>query len=70
MNPTMRALIILLIVVAIGGAFLLGTATATGTVPAAPQALTLAEWAAVEASNSLLLNQGPFRTYLPVVVRR
>jgi hypothetical protein len=69
MNGTVRALTILLIVTALAGAFLLGTTTATGTTPAAPQALTPAEWAASQASNSLLLDQGPFSTYLPVVLR-
>ena len=69
MNGTVRALTILLIVTALAGAFLLGTTTATGTVPAAPQALTPAEWAAIQASNSLLLDQGPFSTYLPVVLQ-
>lgn len=69
MNGTMRGFTISLIVVALVGAFLLGTTTATSTGPAAPQALTPAEWAAVQASNSLLLDQGPFNTYLPVVLR-
>lgn len=69
MNGTLRALTVLLIVVALFATFLLGTATITRSASAEPQALTLAEWAAIQASNSLLLDQGPFSTYLPVVLR-
>jgi hypothetical protein len=69
MNGTLRALTIFLIVIAVVVAFLAGAATVTGHAPAAPQALTLAQWAAVQASNSLLLDQGPLSTYLPIVLR-
>lgn len=69
MKGTMRAFTILLIVVAIVVAFFAGTATVASTAPAAPQALTLVQWAALQASNLLLLDQGPSSTYLPVVLR-
>lgn len=64
-----RALTILLIVVIIVVAFWAGTTAASGSDPAAPQALTPAQWAAVQAANSLLLDQGPASTYLPIVLR-
>ncbi|MFN2243941.1 MAG: hypothetical protein ACK2U2_16730 [Anaerolineae bacterium] len=70
MNARKRWLTILLIVVAMALAFLVGTATVTGTVPSAPQAVTPAQWAAIETANSLLLDQGPVGVYLPVVLRR
>ncbi len=69
MNASKRSLIILLIVVAMVLAFLLGTVSVTGSVPAAPEALTPAQWAALQAANWLLLDQGPVGTYLPVVLR-
>lgn len=68
MKHTGRFLTILLVVVAVVLAFMLGTAT--GSVPSAPQAVTPAQWAAVEVANSLLLDQGPAGVYLPVVLRR
>jgi hypothetical protein len=70
MNARKRWLIILLVVVAVVLAFMLGTASVTGSVPSAPQAVTPAQWAAIEAANSLLLDQGPVGVYLPVVLRR
>ncbi|HSR31367.1 MAG TPA: hypothetical protein VLY63_12445 [Anaerolineae bacterium] len=70
MNATKRSFTILLIVVAVVLAFMLGTASVTGSVPSAPQAVTPAQWAAIQASNSLLLEQGPVGTYLPFVLRR
>lgn len=69
MNGTLRALTILLIAVAMAVAFLAGAATVTRSAPAVPQALTPAQWAAVQASNSLLLDEGPASVYLPVVLR-
>jgi hypothetical protein len=60
----MRALTSLLHVVAMAMTFLAGAATVAGTARAAPQALILARWATTQASNSLLLDQGPFTTYL------
>jgi hypothetical protein len=69
MNETKRTLTILLIVAAMVLAFLAGTATVSGSVPSAPRAVTLAQWAAIQASNSLLLDQGPMSIYLPVVRR-
>ena len=62
-------LTILLIVAGLVLAFLGGTLTATGGAPAAVQALTPHQWAAVQASNALLLEQGLVSVYLPVVLR-
>jgi hypothetical protein len=70
MNTGNRWLIILLIVAAMILAFLVGTATVTGSVPSAPRAVTPAQWAAIEVANSLLLDQGPVGVYLPVVLLR
>jgi hypothetical protein len=50
-------------------AFLVGTTTVTSAVPCAPQAVTSAEWIAIQASISLLLDQGAGSIYLPVVLR-
>ena len=69
MNQTGRTLTILLLVVGLVLAFLAGTATATVGGPAAIEALTPGQWAAVQASNSLLLDQGPVGVYFPVVLR-
>ena len=69
MNASKRSLLILLIVVAMVSAFLLGTVSVTGSVPAAPEAVRPGQWAALQAANSLLLDQGPFGTYLPAVLR-
>ena len=64
-----RAMTILLIVVIMVLAFWTGTTVASGSDPAAPGALTPAQWAAVQASNALLLDQGPANIYL-LLVRR
>lgn len=69
MSQTRRTLTILLIVAGLVLAFLAGTATATVGAPAAVEALTPGQWAAVQASNALLLDQGPVGMYLPVVLR-
>ena len=69
MNQTGRTLTILLIVAGLVLAFLAGTVTATVGAPAAVQALTPGQLAALQASNALLLEQGPVGTYLPVVLR-
>jgi len=69
MNRTRHTLIILLIVVGLVLAFLAGTATATVGAPAAVEALRPSQWAAVQTSNALLLDQGPVGTYLPVVLQ-
>ncbi|MFN2289869.1 MAG: hypothetical protein ACK2UC_01640 [Anaerolineae bacterium] len=69
MNLMKRALTILLIVAIMVLAFWAGTTVASGSDAAAPQALTPAQWAAVQAANSLLLDQGPTSIYLPVVLR-
>jgi hypothetical protein len=66
---TRRTLTILLIVAGLALAFLAGTATATGSAPAAVQVLTPGQWAALQASNALLLDQGPVSLYLPLVLR-
>ncbi len=64
-----RTLIVLLVVAGMVLAFLAGTATATSSAPAADQALTNAQLAALQASNVLLLDQGPAYVYLPLVLR-
>ena len=69
MNQTGRTLTILLIVVGLVLAFLVGTVTATVGAPAAVEALTRGQWAAVQSSNALLLDQGPVSVYLPLVLR-
>jgi len=69
MNTRKRSLIIVLIVVAMILAFLLGTVSVTGSVPSALEVLAPAQWAALEAANSLLLDQGPVGTYLPIILR-
>lgn len=70
MNMGKRYLTILLLVVAMILAFLAGTATAYSSVPPAPQAVTLAQWAAIQTSSALLLDQGPASIHLPIVLRR
>ena len=62
-------MIILLIAAAMVLAFLAGTVTASGSGPAAVTALTPGQWAAVQAANGLLLDQGPANTYLPLLQR-
>ncbi len=69
MNTHKRSLLILLIVVAMVLAFLLGTVSVTGSVPPSIEAVTPTQWAALHTANSLLLDQGPVGTYLPVVLR-
>ena len=69
MNQTGRTLTILLIVVGLVLAFLAGTVTASVSAPAAIQALTPGQLAALQASNALLLEQGPVSAYLPLVLR-
>jgi hypothetical protein len=69
MSQTRRTLTILLIVVGLVLAFLAGTVTATVGAPEAIQALTPGQWAAVQSSNALLLDQGPVSAYLPVLLR-
>jgi len=70
MNANKRSLLILLIVVAMVLAFLLGTISVTGSIPSAPEAVTLTQWAAIRAANSLLLDQGPVGVYLPHVLQQ
>lgn len=64
-------LFILLLIAAMLLVFLAGAVTAAGSVPAAIQALTPGQWAAVQASNALLLDEGSTTTsiYLPLVLR-
>jgi di/tricarboxylate transporter len=69
MKPPRRTFIILLVVVGMVLAFLAGTATATVNAPAAVDALTDAQLAVLQASNVLLLDQGPGYVYLPLVLR-
>jgi hypothetical protein len=69
MNATKYAFTILLLVVAMVLAFLAGTATAEGIKPSAAEALTPGQWAAVQAANALLLDEGPVTVYLPIVLR-
>jgi hypothetical protein len=69
MKETRRSLTILLIVAGLVLAFLAGTLTATGSVPAVIQALTPGQLAALQASNALLLEQGPVSVYLPLVLQ-
>jgi hypothetical protein len=71
MNMGTRCLTILLLVVIMVLAFLAGTATVSSG-PPEPQAvsLTLSEWAVIQTSNALLLDQGPPSVYLPMVLRR
>jgi hypothetical protein len=69
MKPPGRTLIVLLVVAGMVLAFLAGTATAIGSAPATVQALTNAQLAALQASNVLLLDQGPGYVYLPLVLR-
>ena len=69
MKETRHTLTILLIVAGLVLAFLAGTATATGGAPEAVQALTPGQQAALQASNALLLDQGPVSVYLPLVLR-
>jgi hypothetical protein len=64
-----RAVIALLVVAGLVLAFLAGAATTTGSAPAAIEALTLGQWAAVQASNAVLLDHGPVSVYLPLVLR-
>ncbi|NIV31872.1 MAG: hypothetical protein GWN58_21020, partial [Anaerolineae bacterium] len=58
-----------LIVAGLVLAFLAGTLTASGSAPAAVEAMTLSQLAALQASNALLLDQGPVSAYLPLVLR-
>ena len=69
MIGTGRTLIVLLVVAGMVLAFLAGTATASGSAPAAVGPLTDSQWAAVQASNALLLDQGPVYVHLPLVLR-
>ena len=69
MRERRHTLIILLIVAGLVVAFLAGTATATGSTQATVQALTPGQLAAVQASNALLLDQGPVSVQLPLVLR-
>ena len=69
MKDARRTLTILLVVAGLVLAFLAGTATATGSAPVAVRALTPSQWAALQASNALLLEQGPVSAYLPLVLR-
>lgn len=62
-------MIVLLVLAGMVLAFLAGTATATGSTPAAVEALTLSQQAALQASNALLLDQGPVYVNLPLVLR-
>jgi hypothetical protein len=69
MKPPGRTFVIFLVVVGMVLAFLAGTATAVTSDPAAVQALTDAQFAVLQASNVLLLDQGPAYVYLPLVLR-
>jgi hypothetical protein len=71
MSRPRKGLSILLIVAAMLLAFSLGTVSVTGSVPSAPEAVTLGQWAALQAANPLLLDQGqgPVGIYLPIVLR-
>jgi hypothetical protein len=69
MKPPGRTLIVLLVVAGMVLAFLVGAATAIGSAPAAVEALTHAQFAVLQASNALLLEQGPAYVYLPLVLR-
>ena len=69
MKNTRRTLTILLIVAGLVLAFLAGTLTATGSAPAVVEAMTLSQLAALQASNALLLEQGPVGAYLPLMLR-
>jgi len=69
MKSPRRTLIILLVVAGMVLAFLAGTATAVTSAPTAIEALTPAQFAVIQASNVLLLDQGPGYVYLPLVLR-
>jgi len=69
MKPPRCTLIVLLVVAGMMLAFLAGTVTATGSAPAAVEVLTHAQFAVLQASNVLLLDQGPGYVYLPLVLR-
>jgi hypothetical protein len=64
-----QTLTILLIVVGLVLAFLAGTVTATGSAPAPVQAPSPDQLAALQATNALLLDQGPVHVQLPLVLR-
>jgi hypothetical protein len=70
MRETRHTLTILLIVAGLLLAFLAGTVSATGSAPAAVEALTPGQWAALQPSHALLLDQGPVSAHLPVVLRK
>jgi hypothetical protein len=69
MNATKYAATILLLVAAMLLALGAETLSAAGITPAAVEALTPGEWAAVQAANALLLDEGPVTVYLPVVLQ-
>jgi hypothetical protein len=69
-----RSLILLLIAVAMVLAYLAGAMTATDSVALSPRdsvpsALTSAQWAAVQASNSLLAGGPTYHVDLPLIKR-
>lgn len=66
---TGRTLIVLLVVTGMVLAFLAGAVTASTSAPADVGPLTDSQWAALQASNALLLDQGPAYVYLPLVLR-
>jgi hypothetical protein len=68
MMDTRRTLIVLLVVAGMLLAFLAGTVTAATSAPASVGPLTDGQWAALQASNALLLDQGPAYVYLPLVL--
>jgi hypothetical protein len=67
-----RSFALLLIVIALVLAYLAGAMTATGSLATSPRdlvplALTSAQWAAVQASNSLLAGGPTYYVHLPLV---
>jgi hypothetical protein len=64
-----RTFIIILVVAGMVLAFLAGTVTAATSVAASVGPLTDGQWAALQASNAVLLDQGPAYLYLPLVLR-
>ena len=69
-----KRLFILLIVGAMVVAYLLGTVTNSGAANAVFSKLSIAaitpqQWAAVEASNALLLSEESFTVFLPLSLR-
>ena len=70
-----RRLVVLLILTAMVIAYFLGTVTIPGTAKAVfsrlsiSAAITPQQWAAVQASNALLLSEESFSVFLPLSLR-